>query len=490
LVLRTKILFVSSVPEDKNYIDVGQESDTISEVLGIMRQDSKFQFIHKHGIIRGKFREILQDYKPDIIHFSGHGGEKEGLVFQDNEEISKEMLRDIFDGLHNIQLIYLNACYSAKQTDALKNLTNVKNIIGMNKSIADYIAIQFSTNFYKNYKRIEMIKDSFTDTFNNFRQEYPDIINLPELVKIDEKIEINDSLHNHSDEIDLKKRSSRRLVQNRQISIDLLSQIEQSIKIFDEKVVKNEIEPEKFWKGETSVNLSKILIILDSYSEEYGLSDIELKILRSNFRTAENLFHTLTFKSNSTQLESKEIMQGKMIKCYEDIIKVLRKLLFNYKLDSIQKIQPLFPQDSSRNILSDTSYKIQSLSISLNTLKNKILQSILRNDDPLVQSNSKAEYFNILFHLKIEYNNFLKFMEKEFDPNIAERNVNFTNLFSNLNDQLILDRVNTIALYESLNNIYDIQGELGKIFETCVVFLDNINRKMKSRISNYESGNR
>ena len=112
-------MFVSSVPEDKNYIDVGQESDTISEVLGIMRQDSKFQFIHKHGIIRGKFREILQDYKPNIIHFSGHGGEKEGLIFQDNEEISKEMLRDIFDGLHIIELIYLNACYSAKQTDAI-----------------------------------------------------------------------------------------------------------------------------------------------------------------------------------------------------------------------------------------------------------------------------------------------------------------------------------------------------------------------------------
>ncbi len=489
MVLRTKILFVSSVPEDKNYIDVGQESDIISEVLGIMKQDSKFQFIHKHGIIRGKFREILQDYKPDIIHFSGHGGEKEGLVFQDNEEISKEMLRDIFDGLHNVQLIYLNACYSAKQTDAIKNLTNVKNIIGMNKSIADYIAIQFSTNFYKNYKRIEMIKESFRDTFNNFRQEYPDIVNLPELVKIDEKIEINDSLDNQ-DEIDLKKKSSRRLVQNRQISIDLLSQIDQSIKIFDEKVVKNEVEPEKFWKGETSVNLSKILIILDSYSEEYGLSDIELKIVRGNFRTAETLFHTLTFKSNSTELASKEIMQRKMIKCYEEIIKVLRKLLFNYKLDSIQKIQPLFPQDSSRNMLSDTLYKIQSLSISLNTLKNKILQSILRNDDPLVQSNSKAEYFNILFHLKIEYNNFIKFMEKEFDPNIVERNVNVTNLFSNLNDKLILERINTIGLYESLTNIYDIQDELGKIFETCVVFLDNINRKMKSGISNYEPGNR
>lgn len=482
-------MFVSSVPEDKNYIDVGQESDTISEVLEIMKQDSKFQFIHKHGIIRGKFREILQDYKPDIIHFSGHGGEKEGLVFQDNEEISKEMLRDIFDGLHIIQLIYLNACYSAKQTDALKDLTNVKNIIGMNKSIADYIAIQFSTNFYKNYKRIENIKESFTDTFNNFRQEYSDIVNLPELVKIDEKIEIKDSLDDH-DEIDFKKKSSRRLVQNLQISIDLLSQIEQSIKIFNEKVVKNEVEPEKFWKGETSVNLSKILIILDSYSEEYGLSDIELKILRGNFRTVENLFNILTYKSNSTDSASKEIMQRNMIKCYENIIKVLRKLLFNYKLDSIQKIQPLFPQDSNRNILSDTSYKIQSLSISLSTLKNKILQSILRNDDPLIQSNSKAEYFNIVFHLKIEYNNFLKFMEKEFDLIIGEKNVNVTNLFSNLADQLILGRINTIELYESLNNIYDIQSELGKIFETCVVFLDNNNRQMKSGILNYESGNR
>ena len=175
----------------------------------------------------------------------------------------------------------------------------------MNKSIVDYIAIQFSTNFYKNYKRIEMIKESFRDTFNNFRQEYPDIVNLPELVKIDEKIEINYFLDNQ-DEIDLKKKSSRRLVQNRQISIDLLSQIDQSIKIFDEKVVKNEVEPEKFWKGETSVNLSKILIILDSYSEEYGLSDIELKIVRGNFRTVKPYFIHLLLNRIQQNLQVKK----------------------------------------------------------------------------------------------------------------------------------------------------------------------------------------
>ena len=99
-------------------------------------------------IVRDNFPDILK-LEPDIIHFTGHGS-YQGIVFDDGELITPEQLRILFEGQKQIQLIFLNACYSENQVAELKKLSNIKYIVGIKKEIDEFLATDFAISFTKN----------------------------------------------------------------------------------------------------------------------------------------------------------------------------------------------------------------------------------------------------------------------------------------------------------------------------------------------------
>ncbi|MCY7334503.1 MAG: leucine-rich repeat domain-containing protein, partial [Pseudanabaena sp. CAN_BIN31] len=75
-------------------------------------------------------QQSILDFKPQIIHFSGHGANADGLVFEDidgtTKLISGDDLADLF-GLFKdrIECVVLNACYSEVQAEAIRQKFNM-----------------------------------------------------------------------------------------------------------------------------------------------------------------------------------------------------------------------------------------------------------------------------------------------------------------------------------------------------------------------------
>ena len=95
---------------------------------------------------------LLLRYRPDVLHFSGHGNSVGELMFEtsegSSEPISARSLGNIFSSLgQSICCVVLNACYSAPQASAIAKW--VPYVVGMTSRISDRAAIAFSTSFYQ-----------------------------------------------------------------------------------------------------------------------------------------------------------------------------------------------------------------------------------------------------------------------------------------------------------------------------------------------------
>jgi hypothetical protein len=77
----------------------------------------------------------LNEHKPQIVHFSGHGSSSGELMLMDkNREmkpVSTAALRALFTTMKdNVRVVLLNACFSQIQADALRE--SIDCVIGMN----------------------------------------------------------------------------------------------------------------------------------------------------------------------------------------------------------------------------------------------------------------------------------------------------------------------------------------------------------------------
>jgi hypothetical protein len=98
--------------------------------------------------------ELLLRYTPQIVHFSGHGSESGALVFENlkgkAEEVPPPALTELFRIINNnknIRCVFLNACYSELQADAISK--HVESVIGMSRAISDNAAREFAVQFYQ-----------------------------------------------------------------------------------------------------------------------------------------------------------------------------------------------------------------------------------------------------------------------------------------------------------------------------------------------------
>ncbi len=94
--------------------------------------------------------EVLQ-FKPHLIHFSGHGTE-DSVIFTDStgyqtHEVSKSALANLFKlCAPDLKAVFLNACHSAINAEDITE--QVDYFIGMNDAIDDKAGTVFSQGFY------------------------------------------------------------------------------------------------------------------------------------------------------------------------------------------------------------------------------------------------------------------------------------------------------------------------------------------------------
>lgn len=98
----------------------------------------------------GDILQYMNELKPTIVHFSGHGSDHDELVLQDRNGdaalVSMDSIVGTFELYDSVRLVFFNTCHSFNQAAACTRYVDAA--IGMNQSIGDEAARVFSAQFY------------------------------------------------------------------------------------------------------------------------------------------------------------------------------------------------------------------------------------------------------------------------------------------------------------------------------------------------------
>lgn len=147
---KIKILFLAADPKNFGRLRLGEECREIEKEIKLRSNQDSIEIIPKFAVTTRELRVTLEDYLPDIIHFSGHGNE-EGIVLEDasskGHTVPMDALARLFGMFKsNIRLVFLNACYSKYPVQAFKQ--TIDFTIGLRESVGDAAAILFASTFY------------------------------------------------------------------------------------------------------------------------------------------------------------------------------------------------------------------------------------------------------------------------------------------------------------------------------------------------------
>ncbi|MER3590069.1 MAG: CHAT domain-containing protein, partial [Mastigocladus sp. ERB_26_1] len=161
---KTTILILAANPIDTGRLRLDEEMREIYAALERAKMRDQFEIISQWAVRPNDLLHAIVKYKPQIVHFSGHGAGSEGLALEDEsgrmQLASTEALTQLFKLFkEKIQCVLLNACYSETQAEAIHQ--HINYVIGMNKAIGDKAAVAFSEAFYQGLGNELSIEDAY-----------------------------------------------------------------------------------------------------------------------------------------------------------------------------------------------------------------------------------------------------------------------------------------------------------------------------------------
>lgn len=145
------ILILTANPKNASPLRLDEEVREIDAGLQRAKKREQFDLKQRWAVRVQDVYQALLDFKPQFVHFSGHGTGDDGLVLEDEignvrlvDTVALASLFKLF--ATNIECVVLNACYSEVQASAIAQ--NIPYVIGMKKAIGDIAAIKFATGFY------------------------------------------------------------------------------------------------------------------------------------------------------------------------------------------------------------------------------------------------------------------------------------------------------------------------------------------------------
>jgi hypothetical protein len=164
------ILFLSADPENTPPLELNKECNDINDELQYARgkagakPKNDFRLEQRHDISISELRRQIQNYDPQIVHFSGHGSPRSALVLESDEGqveiVPSNALSKFFELLSGkVSLVFLNACYSEEQAKAISK--HIDFVIGMSKAISDAAARKFAGSFYSSLGFGESVARAF-----------------------------------------------------------------------------------------------------------------------------------------------------------------------------------------------------------------------------------------------------------------------------------------------------------------------------------------
>ena len=171
---KINILFLSANPEDNPIkLRFDKEIREIQEKILNSEEKDKIEFCIKTAVRTRDFQSYIDEEKPDIVHFSGHGTDGYIILEDDagnSKPVSAEVIARIFKVLENkTTIVVLNCCFSASSAEEISK--TVDCVIGMDKEINDEPAIAFASGFYRALASKKDLKASFEWAVNQYLLE-------------------------------------------------------------------------------------------------------------------------------------------------------------------------------------------------------------------------------------------------------------------------------------------------------------------------------
>jgi hypothetical protein len=186
---KIKVLFLASNPKGTTSLELDKEIRGITEKIRSSEYRDSLDLISAWAVRPDDLLQLLNQYKPQIVHFSGHGGKAGEIILVDShgspKPINPAAIKALFQTLKdNIRLVILNACYSKKQAEAITQVIDCA--IGMNDAIGDEAAIAFAASFYRAIGFGRSIKQAFDQGIAALLLEGIPEENKPELLTREE----------------------------------------------------------------------------------------------------------------------------------------------------------------------------------------------------------------------------------------------------------------------------------------------------------------
>ncbi|PIE35709.1 hypothetical protein CSA56_03070 [candidate division KSB3 bacterium] len=146
-----KILILAANPKNTDRLRLDEEVREIEEGLKRSRNREQFEIKQQWAVRPQDIRRAMLDFQPNIVHFSGHGEGEVGIVLENRNGQAQLVTSEALAGLFklfadNVRCVVLNACYSVAQAEAI--VKHIDYVVGMEQSIGDQAAVEFSTAFY------------------------------------------------------------------------------------------------------------------------------------------------------------------------------------------------------------------------------------------------------------------------------------------------------------------------------------------------------
>lgn len=154
------VLFVSANSRNE-YIDVEREHRTLQSLFNCSGHSLQVLPAAELADIRDALKPGPGSRRYDVLHFSGHATEQEGLHLRGSgrktDFLSCEQLKELLKS-SGIRLAVINTCESHTLAEALSEI--VPAAIGTTRPIRDVAARKFTRDFYAALKEKGSVKQS------------------------------------------------------------------------------------------------------------------------------------------------------------------------------------------------------------------------------------------------------------------------------------------------------------------------------------------
>lgn len=146
-----RILFLGASPRGAQPLRLDVEVREIDLAMRQAEFRERFDLCQQHAVRPADLQAALLRYRPEIVHFSGHGS-ADGIYLEDDSGQVKKAQGEVIARIlgvfkKKIRCVVLNACYSKDQAEAIAK--DIDSVVGMSAAIADRASIRFSASFYQ-----------------------------------------------------------------------------------------------------------------------------------------------------------------------------------------------------------------------------------------------------------------------------------------------------------------------------------------------------